>query len=273
MPDELDPKPGEEEEVAGNPTEGEAAEEAEDEADLDADAEGDDEDDGEAAEDDAEDDGEDALSDEPPARSPGRSSETIRRLRREKQDLERILRTNTSGRQSDPGEQQRQYQDQQKQLLEAARERERLGDVGAVAQFLDDKRERETNNRLQFQANQSFERDDKRDFRQLCREDNIKPALRDYVEERIETARANGNFLITREAVLNHRLGELARASARNGGNKRQQQRGESRVLRQTVKPARAASDVGGGRRRQRNPEDMSAEEFEAAFGSIPLTR
>lgn len=280
MTDDPSPKPGDETEAddIADPAEDEAAggdEDAEDgPAGDDEGEEGEDDGEGDDEEGDGAGDGDEA--EEPPARAArttGRANDTIRRLRRENQDLKRITGTRTSDAR-DPAQQQREYQAEQGRLLEAARERERMGEVGAVAQFLAEKQEREFNNRLQWQANQSFERDDRREFRALVREDRISADLQDYVEEHVATARANGNFLLTREAVLNHRLGEMARQRARNGGNKRQQDRGQARIVRQTVRTPRAGSDAVNTRRggRTKDPANMSVEEFEQSFGDVPIT-
>lgn len=275
MPDELDPKPGEEE-----LDESAVADEAEDEAEeAEDEAEGDDEGEGE---DESEDEGEDGAADgdAEPARPAARGRPDDRqrdarrsredKLRRENEGLRRILETNTAGRAPDSAAQQREYEAEQAKLLQAATEREQLGEVGTVAKYWADRTNREVSNRLQYQQNQTFEREDRRDFRSLCRDDNIPASIRDFVEDKIAEARQNGNYMLTREALLNHRLGELARQKARNGGTKRQGDRGQRRIERQTVRPARAASDAGRPGRRKAESE-WSTEDYERNLADRPL--
>jgi hypothetical protein len=249
------------------------APEVEDVAVDDTEAQEDTEADDEPVEDEAAD--EDAEAEEPPERPEPRSraSDTIRQLRADRQRLKRELESTRAPRQ-DTAAQQREYEAEQARLLKDAQDREELGERGAVARYFYQRSQSETFTRQQWYANQTFDREDRRDFREVCREHNVKPALRDYVEETIQNARANGNYQITREAVLKHRLGDLA-LQGRNERLGKQRERGERQILRQTVRPPRGGSDVaaGGSRRAPRDESKWTAEDYERQAGNITFDK
>ena len=78
--------------------------------------------------------------------------------------------------------------------------------------------------------------------------------------------------MLTREAVLNHRIGVLARQGKAEKLGK-QRERGQRRILRQTVRAPAGGSDAPRPRGGRRSIENMSAEEIEAAYGNIPMGR
>lgn len=203
-------------------------------------------------------------------RQPGRAAQTIRKLRRDLQ-LERMAKTPNPGQ--DPQARQQAYEQDEARKLAAAQERERLGEAGVVAQYWAERGVREARAVTQGSQNQQFEREDSRDFRILCREDNVKPEMQDYVEDIIATARQNGNFMLTREAVLNHRLGQLARERLRNG-NSRQQQRADGQRRRQHVPAPRGGSDTPATRTRKvKSSDDLDVDDFEKQFGNRVIGR
>ena len=191
------------------------------------------------------------------------------RLRRENDDLQRRLREAGAPR-PDPAQAQREYEAQQQRELEAAQERERLGDVGAVARHLYERGNRESAQRTQFYANQQFEREDRSEFRILCRENPTLATVSDEVERLIADARAQGNFQLTREAVAKHQLGErlLKRASHSRGAQRRA---GADKIERERVRaPANAASAETRPSRRPREA-DWTAEDYERYAGNVPI--
>lgn len=220
--------------------------------------------------------GEDGEDQPEPPKGRGGANERIQRLTQENRRLKAAERRfqdmveRGGRREPDPVEQQRQYEQQQKTLLEQAQAAEDMGDRGAVARYWADRRANETNFRIQQAENRAFEREDARDFRALCREEGIKPDLREWVEDFVSKARANGNYMLTREAALNHRLGQLAR-QGRNGSLAQQRERGERRILRQTVKPPRGGSDARATGRRKPESE-WTAEDYERQLANRPLT-
>ena len=192
-----------------------------------------------------------------------RRSREARLIKRNK-ELERMAREGGQPR-IDPQQSQREYEQREERMLEEAR----INGPDAVSKYYYERGQRENAGRIQGMRNQDFERGDARDFRATCREDGISRDLQDYVEDHISYARQQGNFLLTREAVLNHRLGELARQRKRNGGSDRQRDRGERRIERQTVRAPRGSSDVARPSRRSGRMEDMSVEDIEKNFGNI----
>ena len=207
------------------------------------------------------------------------AGKTIRRLRREKQASDRrlddMLRRGPNGTGgTDPTAQARAYEDEENRRLAAAQERENLGEAGAVSKYYHDRTVRETRGITQFQQNQSFEREDERDFRAACRADPALSSVASYVEQRIATARANGNYVVRREDLADHRLGQLLR-ERRAAKLDKAQGRASAQRQRQTVRTPRAqGSDAVAPRRGGRRSEaDMSVEDFERSFGTIPITR
>jgi hypothetical protein len=275
-------EPDEGEEAGGGGGEGGAeegqgaAEDGAEEGDEEAE-EGDEEGEGDEAEDEGEEDAEAEEAEERPAARSGRANERIRRLAAENKRLKEserrfneMLGRGPRSDQPDPAAARRQYEEEEKRRLDEATQAEQLGNTGAVARYWANHTLRETGARIQQSENRAFERDDKRDFRQICREDGISASLRDWVEENIQTARANGNFALTREALLNHRLGQLARAGkAERLG--RQQERGNRRILRQTVKPPRGGSDQPRPTGRRKRESEWTAEDYEKNLGDKSL--
>lgn len=193
--------------------------------------------------------------------------ERARRAERERDDFARRV---TGGGGQDTRAAQQQYETEQNRLLQAAQEADQLNPAGgAVARYYYERSQRENNFRLQQQRNESFERDDAREFRSICREERVPQRVREAVETAIAAARANGNYALTREAYYNHYLGMSARERrAEKLGV--QQERGNRRILRETVKPPRGGGDARAPGRRKKESE-MSAEEIEANFGNIPI--
>ena len=198
------------------------------------------------------------------------ANDRIRQLNRRLQESERRFQemVNRNNRGADPQEQQRQYEQQQNKLLEQAQAAEDMGDRGAVARYWADRRANETNFRIQQSENRAFEREDRAEFRALCREEGISTDLREWVEEFIANARANGNYMLTREAVYNHRLGQLARQN-RGRTLRKQSERAERRVLSQTVRAPRGGSDARpAGRRKPESEWTVEDYEQNASFAN-----
>lgn len=191
------------------------------------------------------------------------------RLERE---IEELKRRSPAAQVVDTAAQARQYQENEGRLLTAARERENQGEIGAVAQYFFERNQRETNAQLGFQQNQSFEREDSRDFRALCRDVPSFGKIKDWVEDAVAKARSNGNYQITREALAKFRLGELL---IQRGGEKlaRGNQRAAGQRQRQVVRaPSGAGGDVAprGGRRKPES--EWTPEDYERYAGNVALT-
>ena len=256
--------------AGGDEAEGDGAEEGDE-------AEGEDEADGEGeGEEEGDEDAEADEAEERPAARSGRANERIRRLAAENKRLKESDRrlndmlARGPRTESDPRAAQREYEAAEKARLDEATQAEQLGSTGAVARYWAERNSRETNARIQASENRAFEREDAREFRQICREDGISATLREWVETNVQTARANGNYALTREALLNHRLGQLARLGKAERLGK-QQERGNRRIIRQTVKAPRGGSDVQRASGRRKRESEWTAEDYERQLSEKPL--
>ena len=235
----------------------------------------------EAEPDDADDDGGDEPEPEPeggdepqpaarPAARGGRAAQTIRQLRERAQRAERELAARGQSQQPNAADQQARYEADEAKKLQAATEAEQLGAAGAVAKYWHDRTLRETQGVTQFSANQSFEREDAREFRLLQREIPAYGKVADFVEDTIAKARQRGDFSLTREAVAKYRIGELAIKRAQNGGG----QRTHAALSRQrnTVRPPAGGSDQPAPRRGARKAEsEWTTEDYERNLADRPI--
>lgn len=180
------------------------------------------------------------------------ASDTIRRLRKEAQDARRERDEARATRQVSPGPDRAEIdrlRREQEQAEQAELEAARLAGPEEVARVYATRTER--NSRAQFQAltNNLAEREDRSEFRSLCREKPHMAKVAQEVEDNIARHRANGNYQITRENVAYWLLGK--RADERSAGARdKQADRGKERVRRQTVRPRSGQSDVREDRRR-----------------------
>lgn len=111
-------------------------------------------------------------------------------------------------------------------------------------------------------------------FDRLCDRDPMVENVRDEVENRIGALRAQGINPSNgqREAVANIVIGERMRQRASRAGGQQRRRAAEQNTRQIVRRPNNPASTV-AARRAPRSVEEMSAEDFEAAFGSIPMGR
>lgn len=105
-------------------------------------------------------------------------------------------------------------------------------------------------NSLRFE---NWEREDRRDFRDLCRNDPLVAQVRDKVEAEYDRLKRTTGP-VSRELIANQEIAKMVRERRAKAGTK-QRKAGEESVRRETTKPARARSDVGSTRTR-RGQED-----------------
>jgi hypothetical protein len=212
---------------------------------------------------------------EPRERTSGRRNETIRSLRERARTAERdrdaeIARR--TGNQPDQAAAGRAYQEEEQRKLAAAQELERLGEPGATSRYWNERTVREARGVSQFATNQSFERDDSREFRSLTREIPAYNAVKDWVEDYVGKQRAQGNFALTREAAATYRIGQLAIERAHGKGGEQHRQRAERTRDRQRVPAPRGGSDQPAARTRKvKSSDDLDVDDFERQYGNQPI--
>ena len=131
--------------------------------------------------------------------------------------------------------------------MDEARERERLGEVGAVARVTEQHLREDFDGRLQGIQFQMAETADRADYRALCAENPLAVKYRAEVEQRLADERRRGlNF--PRETVLKFIVGERA---LQGGGRAltAQRKKAEAGIRREKVDAPRGTqrSDVSAG--------------------------
>jgi hypothetical protein len=105
---------------------------------------------------------------------------------------------------------------------------------------------------------ESFDLNDKAEFRRLCREEPAAARLEARVEQILQAQRANGIYQFSREQIYNHEFGTEMRERSRAAAT-RQRKQGAANVARQTVRPGgqRRGDVAQGGNRTRGEDADM----------------
>ena len=249
MADEKEPLAHEEDSVAEDQPQDEVvetgAEEGEGDGDVE-DVEPGDEEDGSDADADGEEDGAAPRRqvDVEPARESPR--DLRRRLAELKEQVDELKKVRP---QTQTADDIRRLQEQQAQADAAELEQARMQGPEQFTQAVLAQNQRRNDARFHALQNQQFDRDDRAEFRDLCRDSPALAKIQPDVEDSIRQMRAQGNYQATREAVAKYILGDRAlKRAAGNGG--KQRQRGAEQVRRQTVRTGQGGSDVSANRRR-----------------------
>lgn len=107
---------------------------------------------------------------------------------------------------------------------------------------------------LQFET---WEREDKREFRDLCRDEPLYGKVKDRVEELYERMKGMGKP-VGREILAKQAIADMVLERSKTAKTK-QQRRGAESVRRETTRPARAAGGVASPRARRGNEDTPEA--------------
>ena len=256
MADEKEPLAHEEDSVAEDQQQEEVAETGAEEGEGDGDVEDvepGDEDDGSDVDADGEEDGAAPRRQLDAEREPETAKDLRAAYRRLKDDIAELKKVRP---QLQTPDEIRRLQEQQAQADAAELERARLEGPERFTEIVLAQNQRRNDARFHALQNQQFDRDDRAEFRDLCRDSPALARIQPDVEDSIRQMRAQGNYQATREAVAKYILGDRAlKRAAGNGG--KQRQRGAEQVRRQTVRTGQGGSDVSANRRR--GGDDLAA--------------
>lgn len=215
-------------------------------------------------------DRQDDLGDEPPARQ-SRGANRFQRLSNENRELKQRLDKLERGEVAPRGPSQAEIERMRAQQEQAdTQELERAaleGGPAAAAAVARRQAQRDIQQHMQGFEYRLADRQDKADFKQLCREVPVYGKLADRVEEKLAEYRRNGANP-PRENIAKFLIGEDAVKRAQ-GAATRQGKRGAARTQREQVQPRRGGrSDVAGARERR---GDDSVEAFERRYGNTKI--
>ena len=187
---------------------------------------------------------------EQPARKPNRANARIQTLRDEvKAAREKADRSEREIQELRAESRQRAQQAQQESPEARASRRALMAPEEVMREDLRESEGR-TARLLQQHAMETREREDRRAYDDVLRENPKFAKFKDEVERIRKEQEANGNF-VSREVILDLTIGRAARAAAKSGAPTKQVAAAQRRVAGATTRPPAGKGDVTGSRGRQ----------------------